>query len=115
MSGISNVPGKIGDPDILRLLDDLLKGSKGSSQLAAQIAALGVPARVTGQWSDSEDAEISLGGRLNSYHLQIGQGYYMVCKATPKGTFISIDGRGNLPDEIERLEKSSPDNAGHTH
>ncbi len=54
-------------------------------------------------YTDEADASIVLGGEYDGVDIQIGDGYYGVSCMKTDGTFIHLDGRGDLMAEIKRV------------
>jgi hypothetical protein len=57
-------------------------------------------------WTETEDAAIHLEGDYEGIHVSIGSGYYSVVREDNDGTFIFIDGEGDLKAEINEARNT---------
>lgn len=66
-----------------------------------KVQALGLQITAFSPANQVEDACIELGGEHDGIHISIGCGYYSVVKETPEGSFIFVDGAGDLEGELK--------------
>ena len=75
----------------------------GIKTLRSELKRLGATIVNETPYTDLEDATIELGGIYDGVHLSVGWDYYSVVKECANGSFLFINGDGNLRKELEEV------------